>query len=567
MNLNTKLIITIGTVLSLIFVGATLKNYYAEKHDAEANLLEQAERIRNLLMAFRHTQQKVFLDFKVPLDKVTLHFLPAFAIGEISQEYSNWDKSGFSFENVSDQPRNPKHRADELELQVMDYFRKNSTEETYFQPFTNPAGEKFYLYARPVWIEQHCIKCHGKREDAPETIRDLYDTAWNYKVGDLRGLLSIKLPASTIMDRTWKAFWQNLLIELAGFLTLFVLIIWIIRHHVSHPLHHLVESMQAVANGNYTKYIQGFNGEFEKLSRAFNQMTSKVAEQQSALLELNSELEQRVKLRTVELQQANDRILELNEQLNTENLRMSAELEVTRHLQQMMLPKSEELQDISELDIAVFMEPATEVGGDYYDVLQHKGQIKIAIGDVTGHGLESGVLMLMVQTAVRTLLQNDVTDPKNFLSVLNQAVYQNLQRMKSDKNLTLSLLDYHNGKLRLSGQHEEILLVRRNGRVERIDTFDLGFIIGIEADISRFVFSQDIFLEIGDGVVLYTDGVTEARDDEKQQYSLERLSKIVSAHWHLSAVEIQRTVIADVKQHIGNTSIKDDITLLIVKQR
>lgn len=371
MNLNTKLIITIGIVLSLVFAGVTLKNYYAEKHNVEANLLEQAERIRNLLMAYRHTQQKVFLDFNVPLDKVTLHFLPAFAIGKISQEYSSWDTSGFSFENVSDQPRNPKHQADELELQVMDYFRKNPKEETYFQPFTNLTGEKFYLYARPVWIEQYCIKCHGKREDAPETIRDLYDTAWNYKIGDLRGLLSIKLPASTIMNRTWEIFWQNLLIELAGFLTLFVLIIWIIRHHVSHPLHSLVESMQAVSNGHYTSYIQGFNGEFEKLSHAFNKMTRKISEQQLALLNLNSELEQRVKRHTVELQQANERILELNEQLKIENLRISADLEVTRHQQQMMLLESDELQDISELDIAVFMEPTTEVSRDD-DVLQHK---------------------------------------------------------------------------------------------------------------------------------------------------------------------------------------------------
>lgn len=567
MNLNTKLIVAIAMILSLTFVGVTLRNYYDEKRDAEANLLEQAERIRNLLMAFRRTQQNVFLDLKVPLNDVTLHFLPAFAVGKISQEYTNWDKSGFSFENVSDQPRNLQHRADALELQIMEYFRKNPTEEVYFQPFKKPTGEQFYLYARPVWIEQYCIKCHGKREDAPETIRNLYDTAWNYQVGDLRGLLSIKLPARTIVDRTLGAFWQNLIIEFVAFLIIFILIIWILRHNVSRPLHSLVQNMQAVAGGDYSGYIQGFKGEFGKLSQAFNEMIHKISEQQSSLRELNTQLEQRVIQRTQELQQANSRILELNEQLKAENIRMGAELEVTRHLQQMMLPKSEELHDIKELDIAGFMEPATEVGGDYYDVLQHEGRIKIGIGDVTGHGLESGVLMLMVQTAVRTLLANNVTDPKVFLTVLNQALFLNLQRMKSDKNLTLSLLDYQDGKLRLSGQHEEILLVRYGGEVERINTFDLGFIVGVEADISQFIVSLDIFLEMGDGVVLYTDGVTEAQNQEKQQYSVERLSQIVSKHWHLSATEIQQAIVADLRQHAGDILLKDDITLLVIKQR
>jgi len=102
-----------------------------------------------------------------------------------------------------------------------------------------------------------------------------------------------------------------------------------------------------------------------------------------------------VQERTAELGKANAAITTLNPQLQAENLRMGAELEVTRKLQHMLLPTAEELHQIADLDIACYMEPAAEVGGDYYDVLQHNGQIKIGIGDVTGHGLESGVLMVM----------------------------------------------------------------------------------------------------------------------------------------------------------------------------
>jgi len=110
-------------------------------------------------------------------------------------------------------------------------------------------------------------------------------------------------------------------------------------------------------------------------------------------------LEEKVEERTAQLAQANQEITELNEQLKEENLRMSRELEVSRQLQQMLLPKKEELQQIEGLDIVGFLEPADEVGGDYYDVLKCHGRVLIGIGDVTGHGLESGVLAIMAQTA------------------------------------------------------------------------------------------------------------------------------------------------------------------------
>ncbi len=298
-------------------------------------------------------------------------------------------------------------------------------------------------------------------------------------------------------------------------------------------------------------------------------------------------LEEKVKQRTAQLAlstqalaQANAEIRALNERLTEENLRMSAELDVAKQLQQMVLPTEEELKRIEGLDIAGFMEPADEVGGDYYDILVHEGRVKIGIGDVTGHGLESGVLMLMVQTAVRSLLVSEITDSEKFLNAVNRIIYDNVQRIKTDKNLTLVLLDYQpntspkispgfekGGILRVTGQHEEVLVVRAGGCVERIDTFELGFIVGIEEDIGDFLALKEIPLQPGDGVVLYTDGVTEARNIEKKLYGLDRLCEVVSRHWHLSATEIQQAVIADVRQYIGTQKVYDDITLLVLKQK
>jgi len=278
-------------------------------------------------------------------------------------------------------------------------------------------------------------------------------------------------------------------------------------------------------------------------------------------------LEEKVEERTEQLATANQEITLLNQRLNAENIRMGTELDVAKQLQQMVLPKEEELQQVEGLDIAGFMEPAEEVGGDYYEVLNHDGHIKIGIGDVTGHGLESGVLMLMVQTTVRALMLAGINNPEQFLNVINRTVYHNAKRMETDKNLTLSLLDYKDGILQLTGQHEEVLLVRKNGKIELIDTFELGFMVGIEEDITKFISHQEISLQPGDGVVLYTDGITEAQNTEEQQYGLERLCEIVSDNWSGNAKEVQQAVVVDVKDYIGKQKIFDDITLLVLKQK
>jgi len=252
--------------------------------------------------------------------------------------------------------------------------------------------------------------------------------------------------------------------------------------------------------------------------------------------------------------------------LAAENMRMGMELNIARKLQQMVLPKKQELEEITGLSIASFMQAADEIGGDYYEVLNHDGHVKIGIGDVTGHGLESGVLMLMVQTTVRALLLAGIDNPEQFLNIINRTIYHNTQRMQTDKNLTLSLMDYNKGNLQLIGQHEEVLVIRKNGQIERIDTIDLGFMIGLENDISHFTTHKDISLKSGDGIVLYTDGITEARNSEKKQYGLERLCEIVSSNWSKTVQEIQQAVITDVKNYIGKQKVFDDITLLVLKQ-
>jgi ammonium transporter len=314
--------------------------------------------------------------------------------------------------------------------------------------------------------------------------------------------------------------------------------------------------------------------ELGRLARVFQTMFERVKirehslqEARDQLAQANGELETRVAERTAELAAANAEITHLNQCLQAENLRMGAELAVTRRLQQMILPTETEMAAISGVDIAGFMEPAAEVGGDYYDVLQAGDRLRIGIGDVTGHGLESSMVMLMAQTAIRTLIASGETDSTRLLNVVNRIIYDNTRRMQSYKNMSIALLDYEAGKLRLSGQHEELIIVRQGGQVEVIDTLDLGFPLGLESDISPFLAEADVQLYPGDVAVLYTDGITEAMDGDRRQYGLERLHQQLINARHLTAQEIHQAVIADVRQHIGEAEIMDDWTLLILKQR
>ncbi|PDT49823.1 SpoIIE family protein phosphatase [Sinorhizobium fredii] len=293
---------------------------------------------------------------------------------------------------------------------------------------------------------------------------------------------------------------------------------------------------------------------------AFNRMAEQISYH-------TENLEQLVEDRTKEIEDANLQISELNEQLRSENLRLGAELAVARRIQMMVLPKARELEEIPAVEIAAYMRPADEVGGDYYDVLRDGERLKIGIGDVTGHGLESGVLMLMVQSVARALQEAGDMDPAQFLNRVNRALYKNIVRTNANKHLSLAFLDYDGSRLMLSGQHEELIVVRSGGCVERIDTLDLGLPIGLEPDISAFVATQEVAFAQGDMIILHTDGVTEAEGPDGELFGIERLCESARRRHGQSAEEVKAGIIEDLMAHIGTQKIHDDITVVVMRHR
>ena len=265
------------------------------------------------------------------------------------------------------------------------------------------------------------------------------------------------------------------------------------------------------------------------------------------------------------LKKANDEIQHLNKELKKENIRMSSELEVVKQLQRIILPSDREIKDIRELQIATYMEPAVEVGGDYFDVLKYDEKVYFGIGDVAGHGLESGVIMIMVQTAIRTLLEYGEKDLVKIYSTVNRILYNNMKRIKANKILTLLIASIKGEKVSIVGFHDDPFVIRDRGIIERLDTTGKGIAIGLRPEIDHLVNSIDIQLKPGDNLILFTDGITEARIAKNDYYGVERLENVIKANWNKSANEIKDIVIGEVKKSIGSGKMYDDISLLVIK--
>jgi sigma-B regulation protein RsbU (phosphoserine phosphatase) len=96
---------------------------------------------------------------------------------------------------------------------------------------------------------------------------------------------------------------------------------------------------------------------------------------------------------------------------------------------------------------------------------------------------------------------------------------------------------------------------------------DLGFMLGLELDIKPFVNEKKVHLELGDGIVLYTDGITEAENPDGNLYGLQRLRDIAQKMWSQPARNVQQAIVEDVKKHLAGTASDDDITLLVLKRQ
>jgi hypothetical protein len=184
---------------------------------------------------------------------------------------------------------------------------------------------------------------------------------------------------------------------------------------------------------------------------------------------------------------------------SSEKEALRGELDVARQIQTSMLPRKLKAEG---LDAAARTIAAEEVGGDYFDVLPTKDGAWIGIGDVAGHGLPAGLIMLTVQSAISALTKvyEDGT-PKDVLGPLNEVIYHNVkERLNVTDYVTLSLMRfYRDGRLVIAGAHEETIVYRADvGKCESFPTE--GTWIGVIEDIREHTSEATYQLRHGDVV-------------------------------------------------------------------
>ena len=325
MTLRVKMWLVLGLVLLAVLTLDLTTSWHKIQADQRIEQEIDVQAMRALLMATRRVYHQQFINSELPVNEKTIGFLPAHSMARISQDYANWTNNGYRFNNVSDRPRNPANQADHFELAAMDFFRNNPNAAERMAPIQDADERRWFHYTAPIWIEPYCLKCHGKREDAPESIRQQYAESYGYQLGDLRGVLSIKLPLERFEADLQKQWMSRLWWNLGAYLLVFLVLGLLMDRLILRRLEQLRAGAARLSLGESdVRVAESGQDELTELARTFNQMADNVATREKALACQRDLLEETVAARTLDLSRA-------KEAAETANLAKSAFLANMSH--------------------------------------------------------------------------------------------------------------------------------------------------------------------------------------------------------------------------------------------
>ena len=260
-------------------------------------------------------------------------------------------------------------------------------------------------------------------------------------------------------------------------------------------------------------------------------------------------------------QDFNQMVADLQENV-LERQRMSYELDIARRIQQGLMPQSE--PEVEGLDIAGICLTYAEVGGDYYDYLPlGDGRLAIAIGDVFGHGVSSGLLAAAVQGCLRNQVSID-PDAGKVLAAVDRVVRSSGEQLMT---LCYAIFDSQDGLVTIAsaGHWSPYHYVARTGAVE--ESYPSTEIAPALGTFPTEVYpDHQVSLEHGDILAFYSDGILEASNPDDEMYGEERFHDALRRHAESTAQQIRDAILDEVNQFRGETPQDDDIALVIVKR-
>ncbi len=251
-----------------------------------------------------------------------------------------------------------------------------------------------------------------------------------------------------------------------------------------------------------------------------------------------------------------------NAQLNEDMLRtkeLEKELEIAGRLQQSILPQS--MPDIPGLDIAAVSIPCHSVGGDIYDVVRlTPDTVAFCIGDVSGKGVPGAIMMSMLYTGYRGLIHEhdctcDTVAELNKLITMRSSVGTYATFFYGALNHRTMKLTYTNAG------HNPPFLYKKDGRFTELKKG--GIVLGFIAD--QAYEEEELSIDPGDILVLFTDGVTESFNDQDEMFGEERVKRLIEEHAPDTANEIRQSLIDQVLAFVPDTERQDDITVMVIK--
>ncbi|NIS81240.1 MAG: SpoIIE family protein phosphatase [Anaerolineales bacterium] len=245
-----------------------------------------------------------------------------------------------------------------------------------------------------------------------------------------------------------------------------------------------------------------------------------------------------------------------------EKRQLESELELAQNVQRMLLPQA--LPDLPGLDLAAFTRPAQLVGGDYFDFIDFKDErLGIAIADVAGHGVSAGLHMASVQSLLRVLVPGNLS-PAEVARKLNRLFIHNVNYTTfvslfiGSFDLTGKTLTYCN-----AGHNPPLLLQVDPDGMKESWLQPTGPAIGL---VEEATFGEEtVGLAMGDLLVLYTDGVTEAVNPRNEEFGVGRMQDVIRAHSQESSEELIRGIRQGLETFIEEQAPADDLTLVIGK--
>lgn len=243
--------------------------------------------------------------------------------------------------------------------------------------------------------------------------------------------------------------------------------------------------------------------------------------------------------------------------------RIQKELDSAQDIQQMLIPKNAPV--IPQLNVTAKTRPASEIGGDTFDFFFKDGRHILYIGDSTGHGIPAGIVMVMVDVLLETFIEIEST-LLNMVIKLNKYLKSHL---KPSMFMTMILMEWVPSEKTLKwigAGHEHIIHVQtRKGIVNLIKAG--GLAIGMLPNIENFVKENEIVLEEDDFVILYSDGIIEAKNVHGDLYTLNRLQKFLKeqAGVDVRTETLFEKIAIDVGRFMEGYKQLDDMTLIVMK--